>query len=335
MHDWRAFDQMGRCLPDARRCSPVIVGSILRPSYLPVSNGDGHEHHCAGAGRKEGRILAELSSFSPAWRCSPTAWDPGLASVEQVLAADPCRAWRAEAVGSVRPDGSRGLARSGEWLLLSVSGGWSASSDCSDRLRKFVAALDYRGGCAHRLAGVRDPGRRPGRSGRVDDGAAHRAPLRSLAPAVSGLAIIAAGLIALLDNFGVVNGRAYFRYWPSDRLPSGWPGSGTRGVGRPGRRVDLRCRGRLAPARIVRDRPRQRLGVVAAAARHSGVSPSGRGCGAGVPQPAVDRRESTISGVAVLGGGSRVGHRRRASPHSAFGPRHRWYRRPGKTCPIR
>ena len=30
----------------------------------------------------------------------------------------------------------------------------------------------------------------------------------------SGLLIIAAGVIALLDNFGVLDGGAYFRYWP-------------------------------------------------------------------------------------------------------------------------
>lgn len=37
---------------------------------------------------------------------------------------------------------------------------------------------------------------------------------RLSAQLVSGLLIIAAGVVALLDNFGVVDGGAYFRYWP-------------------------------------------------------------------------------------------------------------------------
>jgi len=44
---------------------------------------------------------------------------------------------------------------------------------------------------------------------------------RLRAQLVSGLLIIAAGVIALLDNFGVVDGRAYFRYWPAGLIVIG------------------------------------------------------------------------------------------------------------------
>ncbi len=130
---------------------------------------------------------------------------------------------------------------------------------------------------------------------------------RLSAQLVSGLLIIAAGVIALLDNFGVLDGGAYFRYWPIGLIAIGLARfrQARGGPGRLGASVFVAAGTWLLldSFGIVDVSVWQLWPLLLVLFGGSLVWQGMRGRGNRSERP-VDAN-STISGVAVLGGGSR------------------------------
>jgi Domain of unknown function (DUF5668)/Cell wall-active antibiotics response 4TMS YvqF len=123
---------------------------------------------------------------------------------------------------------------------------------------------------------------------------------------VSGLLIIGAGVVAMLDNFGVVDGRRYFRYWPVGLIAIGIAkfGQARGGPGRLGASVFVAAGVwlLLESLGIVHISVWQLWPLLLVLFGGSLVWQGMRGRRRG--ERSMDAND-TISGVAVLGGGSR------------------------------